>query len=693
MRVYAKPLALLLALCLSAMPLRAAEPEVLKQIPQNADVVVLIPSLAGLDSKVAKLAVTFGSQEQLLQAPLQSIKLFMNLSEGLDDNGSAAVVLSNIPLPGGAAQPDMLVLLPVSDYAKFVGNFGVTPAAGLTAVEWQGNSAFVKQAGKFAVLSNSQAVAEKFVAPSQASVLKTAGLLGSQSVLGGDVVVFADLTRLAPMVRPLVQLGAMQMKQEMTNNAPEAAAVLPMVDTMVGAVDAILRDAQSAVVSLDASDDGIGLSVSFQFRADSELAKQFAKAPATEPQFNRLPAKPYLMAWSSNTSTIPYITWMETLSKSFPKDVPGMEAMQSIMTTSIESAKAMGDEAQSVWLAPNLAAGTAGFFNMLQVYPSKDPKATLAAYKKVFEKMNNLELGQGISYQTSYADNVMQVDGLNVDQFKMRINLPADQTAALGPAAAIFGSDMGGYAVAASGAAVFATGADPVSLKEAIAAAAGKDAGLEGDKGIASVRSKLMKHRFAEMYLGVGTIVSFANQFLQLVNPEMVIDAPADLPPLAMSLSVADGGMGMRLYVPMPIITTGKKVYDKFNGGSAGSFGAASPTAEPEVEESEFVSVMTDADFADVAEKSSKPVLVDFWAVWCGPCKVQAPIVNEVAEQYKDQIVVGKLDIDENPDTADKYEIEAIPTLLILKDGKVFKKFVGVTEKAAIEAALKEALQ
>ena len=148
MQAYRKVWALVAAVCLAAMPLRAAEPEVLKQIPQNADVVILIPSLSGLDGKVSKLAKMFGSQEQLLQDPLQSIKLFLNLSDGLDDAGSAAVVLSNIPLPGGAAQPDMLAILPVTDYAKFVGNFGVTAGAGLTAVEWQGTPAFIKQAGK-----------------------------------------------------------------------------------------------------------------------------------------------------------------------------------------------------------------------------------------------------------------------------------------------------------------------------------------------------------------------------------------------------------------------------------------------------------------------------------------------------------------------------------------------------------------
>jgi thioredoxin 1 len=79
---------------------------------------------------------------------------------------------------------------------------------------------------------------------------------------------------------------------------------------------------------------------------------------------------------------------------------------------------------------------------------------------------------------------------------------------------------------------------------------------------------------------------------------------------------------------------------------------------------------------------------VDFWAVWCGPCRVIGPIVEEIADEYGDRVVVGKLDVDSNRETAVKYGIQAIPTLLLVKNGEVADKIVGVTDKASLSAKL-----
>ena len=80
---------------------------------------------------------------------------------------------------------------------------------------------------------------------------------------------------------------------------------------------------------------------------------------------------------------------------------------------------------------------------------------------------------------------------------------------------------------------------------------------------------------------------------------------------------------------------------------------------------------ITDANFEETILNAGKPALVDFWAVWCGPCRVIGPIVEELAEEYGDRIVVGKLDVDTNRDTAIKYGIQAIPTLLLVNNGEI----------------------
>lgn len=90
---------------------------------------------------------------------------------------------------------------------------------------------------------------------------------------------------------------------------------------------------------------------------------------------------------------------------------------------------------------------------------------------------------------------------------------------------------------------------------------------------------------------------------------------------------------------------------------------------------------VNDADFEQVVINSEKPVLVDFWAPWCGPCKAVGPIIDELATEYAEKAAFVKLNVDENPKTASSYSIMSIPTLLIFKNGKPMKQMVGLRPK------------
>lgn len=92
----------------------------------------------------------------------------------------------------------------------------------------------------------------------------------------------------------------------------------------------------------------------------------------------------------------------------------------------------------------------------------------------------------------------------------------------------------------------------------------------------------------------------------------------------------------------------------------------------------------TDANFEALALKSDKPVIVDFWAVWCGPCRIVGPIVEEIGNDFGDKAVVGKLDVDHNPETARKFGIRNIPTILFFKNGEVVDKQVGSVPKQVL---------
>ncbi|OCG78183.1 thioredoxin TrxA [Gilliamella sp. Occ4-3] len=93
---------------------------------------------------------------------------------------------------------------------------------------------------------------------------------------------------------------------------------------------------------------------------------------------------------------------------------------------------------------------------------------------------------------------------------------------------------------------------------------------------------------------------------------------------------------------------------------------------------------LSEATFDKVVNESSKPVLVDFWASWCKPCKMVAPILEEIAQEYSDKIVIAKLNIEENPNIAPKFGIRGIPTLLIFKNGQVAATQVGALSKAQL---------
>ena len=99
--------------------------------------------------------------------------------------------------------------------------------------------------------------------------------------------------------------------------------------------------------------------------------------------------------------------------------------------------------------------------------------------------------------------------------------------------------------------------------------------------------------------------------------------------------------------------------------------------------------VVNSQNFESVVLKSDKPVLVDFWAVWCGPCKMVEPIVDELAEEYKDKVVVGKVNVDEEPEISGQFGVMSIPTLLLFKDGQLVETLIGVQPKSAIEKQLK----
>ena len=665
-----------------AAPLQAAEPDIIKQVPPDAQFVFIIPNLAELSDKVTKIAAELNLPQPELQQPLDQIRGMMGVEKGFNESGGLAVILPRLPVGG---QPEGMLLLPVSDYAAFVGNFGVPNAGeGVTQIEFQGQPAFIKKSGKYAVLSLQQQMVEGYTAPTDSNLVARAGQLGGEALSRGDTILYIDISQIGPMFIPIVQMQMEQAKMQM-QAVPQSAQMAGVIDLMSQSMQAVLRDGQSVVVTTDISTEGFGLSAAAQFKPGSPLAQTFAKAPAGELAFDRLPDKPFFFAASMNTAVLPLNDWLEAFAAKLPADMPVAKIVQS----TVEVMQLAGDRMQAAMYTPNLGAG-GGLFNTVVVYQTPQPDKFIAGNRKMLEEMNNLDLGEGATIRTQYEENAVQVEGVKrVDRFRQQTQLPPEAMAQLGPLAGLMGQEQSGYIAPLKDAVVVASGADPTTLKDVIAAAGG--GGKLGGASLAAIRPKLLGSRSGEMYVGVGPILQFVNGFLSLMAPQAVIDVPADLPPVGSGLSVGGGGIGTSVYVPMAVVQTAKRAVDKFQSGGASG---ASPSGASSLPRSNaLVATLTDANFEGQVLQSQQPVVVDFYAVWSNQSKSQASIIDELAKQYQGRVKVGRIDIDENPETIDLYGVETYPTVLVFKNGVKVAEFVGLTPREKLDEAIRKALQ
>ena len=122
--------------------------------------------------------------------------------------------------------------------------------------------------------------------------------------------------------------------------------------------------------------------------------------------------------------------------------------------------------------------------------------------------------------------------------------------------------------------------------------------------------------------------------------------------------------------------------------GNPEVFDGVHPGTKPERNEVVAILTLSDTAFDETIKSADTPVLVDFWAEWCGPCKMIAPVLEEIAREQNGKITIGKLNVDDNPDTARRFEVMSIPTLMVFSNGSLEKRLVGARSKSQLMAEL-----
>ncbi len=678
--------AVVLMMSLAVPVVRAQNvPDVLKKVPAGAPLVAAIPNLQAVSGKIAMLNQQLGLNQPQMENVLGMARAMLGLEQGLRENGGLAMVMLSMPDPNEpGAEPLTAVIVPITEYKAFLANFGEAQpdAAGITQIDLAGEVAFAKQSGEYAILSDRQEAVAAYKDDQPANIAQLAGQMSGSVITGSDVLLFVDVTKVGPVALPMVELGLMEAQQQM--GEAERAIGEPMLKLYGDAIKAVLSQGQAAVMGIDLSEQGIGLSLGAQFREGTALAQSFANPPKQAPSFNRLPSGPYMFAAAIDMQALPIARWLNDAIAALPPDHP----MVGILKASLPTLQAK--EVQQALYAPAAGGAVPTLFNGVNVYVTDQPAQLVQAYRQSLDALGKADLGEGMSYQTQYNQNVLQLDGKEVDQYSLKLNIPQEQLAELGPLAMFLGQAMTGYVVTTDNAMIVTNGADPALLRQALQAAAGQGQ-LNADQGIQNINKHLPPHRAMEAYIGVGTILQMVGNFAAMFAPEVQFNVPANLPPVATALSVNQGGMVYRYYVPNEVIRTITGLIQQFEGGGAapgGPMPAPDNDAGAAAEPHPNVINVSDAQFQQKVLESPGVVVVDFWAEWCGPCRAQAPILNKLAEQYDGKVTVAKVDVDANQKTPEKYQVSSIPTLLIIQDGKVARKFVGLTRQETLAAAI-----
>jgi hypothetical protein len=562
-------------------------------VPPGAPLAVIVPNLAEFSRKAAVLNEALGLGPNPMADLLGELKHQTGMIEGIDDQGSFVLAMTALPDPQSGGDPPFLMFVPITNFQAFVGNFDSQPdAAGVTQLVLPDASVgFARELAGYAVIGEDPALVAAYQKPNQAAKLAAdAGKLGSQCLDSGDALVVVNLQAIAPMAMPLVQQALDQARSEI-RSAPEAdptargmAGLVEVVINLYGdAVTAILRDGSMLVVTSEITESGVSLTEAVQFKPETHTASLFAQGGGSSAYMDLLPNQPYLFAGSFSSTGMGVEEMLKQIQARLTTETIG--EWGKLIVPTIEMVRLTKGTASSIATPQWAAMMSGGLLQAVNVVETPDGKAYLKTYQDYIAQIDgmaipvNSQVGPDgaptqMTMSARYTPNVMQLNGVQVDQYQTQWNYPPQMMQEMGPAAPLFmmfgGMGQTGYLAAKGPYVVMTTSADPQLLQKTLDSL-DQGQGLGSSPTLAATRKQalLSDDPSLQAYVNVEELVNTGMAFYTAMSGQTPATAPAqDVPPVVIGIHVEDGGVAGRLYVPMQAIHFGRDTIGRLTSGS-----------------------------------------------------------------------------------------------------------------------------
>ncbi len=566
----------------------------LDQAAEGAEVVIVVPSMSGLSEAIA----AFGTETGLARlAPefddtLTTFKRQMGWLEGVDDEGPMLVVVTGLAdaikaeIGGQSAKPNAVMLVPVADYPAFVAQLGGDPAADVSMVNLDGSDGYAKKLNGYAVMGETLEQVQAYAAGNNGkAVAEALGPMVTGYLNGGDALIYVDLAALAPTLNLAIDEGLKEIQAEMNDpNNQMPAGMKGSADAMIGLYEesarTVIDGTDKLLLSMDFGDDGLGMTISSQLTDGSELAGFFtpaaakAKASTSGELLAALPDQPYIYASAMDATQFGLAAMVEKVINAMgAAEDAGFLAMYRDSIATMKDIKGVA----SVFYAPEAAAMMGGgFYTSLTVYDVADAQAFVAQQKTNFEKLAEMKLAipameagqpdQEMTFTSTYTQKALVIDGVEVDQFQVNLNLPPEMMQQFGPMAMLMGNaGTGGYIAAKDGKVLVSTVTDPQLITRGLQAVGNAD-GFGSAGNVATLReNNLPDPASMEAYVSFDGIANTVNPFLLMFSPNgEQVEVPENLPPLAMGGASDGEAVSLRMFIPHALVKFGADTYEQF---------------------------------------------------------------------------------------------------------------------------------